>query len=385
MNPRRFLDLAERLVQGVESGRALTGRGGEVECRCAIGRAYYAAFLVAREFLESLDIAVPNGGACHTAAQRGLNNSGVSTLAVIAGQLGKLYTGRADADYDMRMGAVETAKDARAAVDLARTLVTMIDVILAGGLSHHSIARELQERFSTTRNRTHSRSFGSHNKGFAGKCIADCHSGKLFSDFPLHSIRPGIDDRDSLDLARVPIAAVDVAADDETRPHTENRVADGGAADVAAATRDINAAPRRRVHDQHAPSRTWRQQFPGLVLVEVVAPGAERRHRDAAADAEEGDAVNRGRGAVEDMGGGPIATVRREFVGRLVVTGDEHGRPVCATEDVEAVREVLADVGEIAGADEDIDNGRAANDRSRRGRVAVKIAEEKEFHERRSF
>jgi hypothetical protein len=135
MNPRRFLDLAERLVQGVESGRALTGRGGEVECRCAIGRAYYAAFLVAREFLESLDIAVPNGGACHTAVQRGLNNSGVSTLAVIAGQLGKLYTGRADADYDMRMGAVETAKDARAAVDLARTLVTMIDVILAGGLS----------------------------------------------------------------------------------------------------------------------------------------------------------------------------------------------------------------------------------------------------------
>jgi hypothetical protein len=85
------------------------------------------------------------------------------------------------------------------------------------------------------------------------------------------------------------------------------------------------------------------------------------------------------------MGGGPIATVRREFVGRLVVAGDEHGRVVDHPENVEADGEILADIGEIAGADEDIDIGRAANDRSRRGRVAVKIAEEKEFHERRSF
>lgn len=134
MNPRRFLDVAERLVQGVEGGTPLSG-GGEAECRTAVGRAYYAAFLVAREFLESLDIAVPNGGACHTAVQRGLNNSEIGSLVMIGEQLRKLYTSRADADYDMQAGGVETAKDARAAVDLAKTLVTMIDAILAGRLN----------------------------------------------------------------------------------------------------------------------------------------------------------------------------------------------------------------------------------------------------------
>src|SRR5206468_430527 len=113
------------------------------------------------------------------------------------------------------------------------------------------------------------------------------------------------------------------------------------------------------------------QQSGRLVLGEVVAPRPERRDRDSAPDAEEGHAGEGDGRPVQDAGGGPARAGGGEFVGRFVVPGDEDRRPVGGAEDVEAGGEVLADVAEVAGPDEDIDAPRAADQRPRRGGVTV--------------
>src|SRR5205085_59729 len=79
-------------------------------------------------------------------------------------------------------------------------------------------------------------------------------------------------------------------------------------------------------NDENTPGRRRGEKGRALPFVEVVAPAAERRHRDAAADTEERDAVHDRGGAVEDVATRPPAAGGGEFVGRLVVAGDEHRR-----------------------------------------------------------
>jgi uncharacterized protein (UPF0332 family) len=101
MDPSHFLALARQLVAGAEQGKPLTGGTGAAECRCAIGRAYYAAFLSARTLLAEFGISVPPDGSAHTAVYFALNNSGPDILAKVAVQLRSLYDARTTADYDL--------------------------------------------------------------------------------------------------------------------------------------------------------------------------------------------------------------------------------------------------------------------------------------------
>jgi len=132
MNSRRFLDLARELVAGVRAGKSATGGAGEPECRCAIGRAYYAAFLVAREFLNRIGIWVTPTAGGHTAVQFALNNSGAPALVTAARQLSQLASERTDADYEPNNPRTEDILVAGPAVDLAAVTIQMLDIIAAG-------------------------------------------------------------------------------------------------------------------------------------------------------------------------------------------------------------------------------------------------------------
>src|SRR3954471_15245037 len=102
MDARRFHALAEQLVKRVQKGGPLCGGLCDVDCRTAVSRAYYAAFLVAREYLESqLGFVLTEKGACHVALQKALKASKHSAVVVIGVSLSSLYSQRLDADYDM--------------------------------------------------------------------------------------------------------------------------------------------------------------------------------------------------------------------------------------------------------------------------------------------
>ena len=132
MDASHFLTLARHLVAGAEQAQPLTGGTGAAECRCAIGRAYYATFLNARAFLAELGIGVPPDGSAHTAVYFALNNSGVNVLAKIAVQLRGLYDSRTTADYDLVNTDVDRVSEAEIAIGRADLALTVLDLIRRG-------------------------------------------------------------------------------------------------------------------------------------------------------------------------------------------------------------------------------------------------------------
>lgn len=88
--PDELLTLAESMVQGVS----------EVEWRCAISRAYYAAFHEARDFLEDLRFRVPRAAQAHGYLWMRLINCGNPTIALAGSDLNNLQGERNRADYD---------------------------------------------------------------------------------------------------------------------------------------------------------------------------------------------------------------------------------------------------------------------------------------------
>jgi hypothetical protein len=135
MDARRFLDLARELVAGVSRNAPLTGGAGEAECRCAIGRAYYAAFLTSRLFLNQIGIALPPEGSSHTIVQHALNNAGVDVLGRVAGALRALYLLRTTADYNLSDTVTEKVTEASGAVGQSEFVITVFDLIRAGRVS----------------------------------------------------------------------------------------------------------------------------------------------------------------------------------------------------------------------------------------------------------
>ncbi len=97
MSPKSFLSLAGRLAR--EAKAPGNPDGSEAECRTAIGRAYYSAFLEAREFVVGLGFRVAEGGACHNDVQLATNNCGNASLAKVSTHLRTLYQSRSVADY----------------------------------------------------------------------------------------------------------------------------------------------------------------------------------------------------------------------------------------------------------------------------------------------
>ena len=126
MQSRLFLTLAQRLVA---DARTAAAGGGTAECRCGIGRAYYAAYNVATDFLDRIGFATTNSHNCHQAVQYALNQSGNASLRDVSTYLNVLHTERRLADYEMRNTRPEVVAHADRMVQLAETAIELIEAV----------------------------------------------------------------------------------------------------------------------------------------------------------------------------------------------------------------------------------------------------------------
>ena len=169
---------------------------------------------------------------------------------------------------------------------------------------------------------------------------------------PLETFWPGIYHGRLAEHGLLALRLMNMPANDQQRPQTQDGIADRAAAQVLAARGDIDRSPGRRVTDQHAAGRAAGQQRGGLLLGEIVTPGTERRDRDAAADAEELDAGDADARAVQYVGARPSFTHLGQFLRGLIIPGDEDGRLVNRPQHLDAVAQVAAHGPEITGADD---------------------------------
>jgi uncharacterized protein (UPF0332 family) len=127
MNSREFLTLAHTLLAATS----------EAAWRSAVSRAYYSAFHVARELLDSLGFAVPRGERAHAHLWLRLSNCGDSQIATTGAALNSARQDRNFADYDLhrpltQANAARTVRMAEqtihlletAAIDPLRTSIT---------------------------------------------------------------------------------------------------------------------------------------------------------------------------------------------------------------------------------------------------------------------
>ena len=114
MSPRDFLLLAGEL----------SPRETEACWRSAASRAYYAAFHVARDFLDSLGFAIRQGDQSHAAVYRRLSNSRVADVDHAGNLLIDLRRLRNQADYDLQRPFA--AVDARKTIQAAERLFEIV-------------------------------------------------------------------------------------------------------------------------------------------------------------------------------------------------------------------------------------------------------------------
>jgi len=144
MNPREFNELAKALAEGSKAS----------EFRSAVSRAYYAAFHVALESLDSMGFGVARGPSAHAEVARLLMNSSDSELIRIGGSLIDFRGARNKADYQLHDTRLETAAVARTNVGTtgwiirgleASTVEPRRSAIIAGINAYVEKLRPLQE------------------------------------------------------------------------------------------------------------------------------------------------------------------------------------------------------------------------------------------------
>src|SRR5437660_49553 len=117
MDPRDFQRLAVTLCAG----------GKPADLRCAVGRAYYAAFNVAAAMLRIWGVPIARNAASHGEVLRYLGNSGDADLIAAGHKLGTLRSRRNAADYDLTATDVEQPKTVRSLVETAGRLIETMD------------------------------------------------------------------------------------------------------------------------------------------------------------------------------------------------------------------------------------------------------------------
>jgi hypothetical protein len=105
----QYLKLAEFLKDKGEAGF-----NEEASARCAVGRAYYAAFCHARDVAQKNGLVLRRTGEDHTSVRDYYKARG---MAVVANKLDTLRQWRADCDYRLDVGDMFTKKPA--VLDLA--------------------------------------------------------------------------------------------------------------------------------------------------------------------------------------------------------------------------------------------------------------------------
>lgn len=112
---RDLLKLAEVLSRGTS----------ESEWRCAVGRAYYAAFHQARDLLQTLGFQIPRAELVHAFLWKRLLSCGSSPVGMAGSKLHQLRTVRNRADYDVAFDFLKN--DAIAAVETSRQILTAFE------------------------------------------------------------------------------------------------------------------------------------------------------------------------------------------------------------------------------------------------------------------
>ena len=124
MDPENNLHLARVLAQ------VPRGAPEEASFRGACGRAYYAAFAIARDLLLSAKFHMDADGSIHKAVIRLLMKSANRDVRVVATSLDLLRRARNSADYDVGLrsitGAAFDRRRTQLAVASARTIVDTI-------------------------------------------------------------------------------------------------------------------------------------------------------------------------------------------------------------------------------------------------------------------
>jgi hypothetical protein len=132
MDARQFLRLAEALANDLTGRALLVPALDPAACRSVISRAYYAAFLVAQEFLDRIKVVVSRNPQAHVTVQYALNNSGDPTLVAVGSKLGILHAQRLAADYDLARPDPERPSQATTMLTLAQEVTDQLDRLLAG-------------------------------------------------------------------------------------------------------------------------------------------------------------------------------------------------------------------------------------------------------------
>ena len=112
---RDLLNLAESLSRGAT----------ESEWRCAVGRAYYAAFHQARDMLQALGFEIPRAELVHAFLWKRLRSCGSSPVGMAGSNLHQLRTVRNRADYEVAFDFAE--KDAIVAVETSRKILDALE------------------------------------------------------------------------------------------------------------------------------------------------------------------------------------------------------------------------------------------------------------------
>jgi uncharacterized protein (UPF0332 family) len=118
MDPRAFLALAKKLLENEKNQAGL---------RSTVGRAYYAAFNVAVEFLSGIGCNVPKDANGHKKAYFCLNNCNDQSLVEAGGDLDNLRGFRNVADYDMGEKNVEKEDNVANWLELAEEVINTLD------------------------------------------------------------------------------------------------------------------------------------------------------------------------------------------------------------------------------------------------------------------
>ena len=117
IRPRDALHLAETLCRGAS----------ETEWRCAVGRAYYAAFHQARYLLQVLGFQIPRAELVHAFLWKRLRSCGNSSVGTAGSKLQQLRSLRNRADYEV---AFDFSKnDAIAAVETSRQILDALETL----------------------------------------------------------------------------------------------------------------------------------------------------------------------------------------------------------------------------------------------------------------
>jgi hypothetical protein len=118
MDPRDFLELAQRLVIGTPKPSNL---------RTATSRAYYAAHHVGAEILTGMDFRINRGPGGHADVWGKLQNCGNQDVQVAGSQLADLHSARIQADYRLENPNSENQTAVRGHIALAQKIVQTIN------------------------------------------------------------------------------------------------------------------------------------------------------------------------------------------------------------------------------------------------------------------